>query len=126
MDALLGEGGFKSVWRAHDSVLGRDVALAVYRLDHTQSDARTELLREARALARLGENPRIVTVYDVGEFDGVPYLVTRLMTGGDPLALEPAAQSTASDSSSGRHRQTNRSTAPQCGGNVPVQGLLVG
>ncbi|MGH2583685.1 MAG: serine/threonine-protein kinase, partial [Dehalococcoidia bacterium] len=87
LDARLGEGGFKSVYRAHDVVLRRDVALAVFRLDLTQASARAEVLHEARALARLGDNPRIVTVFDVGEADGIPYLVTRLMTGGDLLAM---------------------------------------
>ncbi len=48
---------------------------------------RSDLLREARALARLSDHPRIVTIFDAGEYRTVPYLVMRLMTGGD-LAAE--------------------------------------
>src|SRR5262245_15970571 len=87
LDAILGDGAFKVVWKAHDTVLDRDVALAIYRVPATDPALRTVLLREARALARRGDHPRIVTVFDAGEAGGVPYLVTRLMRGGDVSAL---------------------------------------
>ena len=87
LDRLLGEGGFKVVWQAHDLLLRRDVALALYRLAADQGAVRAELLREARALARLSDHPRIVTVFDAGEHGGVAYLTMRLMTGGDLAAL---------------------------------------
>ncbi|HWS91076.1 MAG TPA: protein kinase, partial [Mycobacterium sp.] len=38
--------------------------------------------REARAMARLGDHPNIVTVFDVGEEDDQPYIVSELMPGG--------------------------------------------
>ncbi|MBI2762003.1 MAG: serine/threonine protein kinase, partial [Chloroflexi bacterium] len=87
LDAMLGQGGFKTVWRAHDTRLGRDVALAVYRVPARDTDSRVPLQREARALAALGEHPCIVTVHDQGEATGTPYLVMRLMTGGTLAAL---------------------------------------
>src|SRR4029453_13030978 len=43
--------------------------------------------REARAMASVGEHPNIVTVYDVGEESGQPYIVSQYMTGGDLAQL---------------------------------------
>ena len=44
---------------------------------------RSRVMREAQAMGRLGSHPNIVTVFDVGEHEGQPYLVTELMSGGD-------------------------------------------
>src|SRR5881296_2825611 len=87
LDRILGEGGFKTVWQAHDTRLSRDVALATFGVRSSDAHARDELLREARALAALSENPRIVSVYDADEHQGTPHLVMRLMTGGDVASL---------------------------------------
>ena len=43
--------------------------------------------REAQAMGRLGDHPHIVPVYDLGEEDGQPYLVSQLMGGGDVEGL---------------------------------------
>jgi len=76
----LGRGGFGEVWRAHDSVLDRDVAVKLVTLD--DDDLRRRFDREARALARL-DHPNVVAVYDVG--DG--YLVMQLLAGPSLAAL---------------------------------------
>ena len=45
--------------------------------------SRTRITREAQAMGRLGSHPHIVTVFDLGDQEGQPYMVTELMGGGD-------------------------------------------
>src|SRR5262245_10924709 len=77
----LGAGGAGEVWRARDERLGRDVAIKVL-LPHFSIDP--ERLRrfadEARAAGALN-HPNILTVYDVGEHDGIPFLVSECLDG---------------------------------------------
>jgi tRNA A-37 threonylcarbamoyl transferase component Bud32 len=75
----VGQGGMGTVWRARDEVLDRDVAVKEVLIDRWLSDADREVLhqrtkREARATARLN-HPGIVTVHDVIEEDGRPWIV---------------------------------------------------
>src|SRR5207247_9399613 len=53
--------------------------------------ARARVRREAQAMARLGDHPHIVTVHDIGDENGQPYLVSQLMAGGDVAVLLGAA-----------------------------------
>lgn len=77
----VGHGGMGTVYRAHDRVLGRDVALKVLRADLAGREAAVRLEREARILARL-EHPGIVPVHDVGVLaDGRVYYVMKLIRG---------------------------------------------
>ncbi len=46
------------------------------------------MLREAQSMARLGDHPNVVTVHDIGEEDGDPYIVSQYMAGG--AARRPA------------------------------------
>ena len=78
----LGRGAFKEVYLAHDERLDRDVALAIVVAAGASATARARVEREARVTGRLGDHPNVVTVYDTGELDGVPYLVLRAMPGG--------------------------------------------
>jgi serine/threonine-protein kinase len=69
----LGEGGMGVVYSAHDTRLGRAVALKMVR-ESDDDDLRKRLLREARAAARV-EHPHICRMYDIGEDAGHPFLV---------------------------------------------------
>lgn len=77
----LGTGGMGLVVRARDEVLHRDVAIKVLA-DNLAADAgaRERFDREARAAAAI-HDARVVTVHDVGEEDGRPYLVMELVDG---------------------------------------------
>jgi len=79
----IGRGGFGVVWRAHDTLLQRDVAVKEIRFPGVLDDAeraqvRERVLREARAAARLN-HPGAVTVYDVVDVDGQPFIVMELV-----------------------------------------------
>src|SRR5438309_1516596 len=80
---LLGEGGRKRVYLARDTHLEREVALALIKAEGLDAIGRARVLREAQAMGRLGANPNIVAVFDLGEDAGQPYLVSELMEGGD-------------------------------------------
>ena len=80
---FLGEGGKKKVYLAHETTLDREVAFALIKSDGLDETSRTRIQREAQAMGRLGSHPHIVTVFDLGEEQGQPYMVTELMGGGD-------------------------------------------
>lgn len=73
IDATLGEGGMGVVYKAHDTLLDRPVAVKVFSRQ-LATDGAERLLREARSVAQL-DHPHIVTVYDAGEIDGQPFIV---------------------------------------------------
>lgn len=79
----VGQGGMGVVWRARDEMLGRDVAVKEMLLHTALSDAEKDMaynrtLREARSAARLS-HPGVVTIYDVVEDDGRPWIVMELL-----------------------------------------------
>jgi serine/threonine protein kinase len=77
----LGEGGMGAVFRAEDTRLGRLVALKVMHPRLVADEAhRLRFLQEARAAAAV-EHPRVVTIYDVNEDGGVPFLAMQLLQG---------------------------------------------
>jgi serine/threonine-protein kinase len=77
-------GGMGEVWRAHDEVLHRDVAVKYLKREYADDEAfRARFLQEARAAASL-HHPGIATVFDFGESgveDGLPYLVMEYVDG---------------------------------------------
>jgi class 3 adenylate cyclase/tetratricopeptide (TPR) repeat protein len=79
---FLGEGGRKRVYLAHDTALDRDVALAIVKTAGLDERGRMRVRREAQAMARLGDHPHVVTVHDIGEENGEPYIVSQYMAGG--------------------------------------------
>src|SRR5262245_51479090 len=77
----LGAGGMGEVYRAHDSRLGRDVAIKVLPSSSSADPDRLQRFeQEARAAAALN-HPNILALYDIGRSDGGPYLVTELLDG---------------------------------------------
>ncbi|MEE8519461.1 MAG: serine/threonine-protein kinase, partial [Dehalococcoidia bacterium] len=81
--SFLGEGGRKKVYLAHDTRLGRDVAVAMIKTEGLDADGLERVQREAQSMARLGDHPNIVTVFDIGEETGQPYIVSQYMAGGE-------------------------------------------
>jgi serine/threonine protein kinase/Tol biopolymer transport system component len=81
LDRPIGAGGAGEVWRARDERLARDVAIKVL-LPHVSTDADRvrRFIDEARTAGSLNHS-NILTVYDVGEHHGVPYLVTEYLEG---------------------------------------------
>jgi serine/threonine protein kinase len=87
IEEQVGAGGMAVVFRARDEVLGRLTALKV--LSPTlaaDQEFRSRFLRESRAIAAVDE-PHIVPVYAAGEADGVLYIATRFVAGGDLSSL---------------------------------------
>src|SRR5262249_37630040 len=79
--AVLGSGGMGIVFRAEDPQLQRPVALKTVRpYLHGCNAARQRFLREARAAAAL-RHDHVVTIYQVGEDRGVPFLAMELLEG---------------------------------------------
>ena len=81
LGALLGQGGFAAVFRAHDPFLERDVAIKVLDPSLAVDAAREEqFLHEARTIAA-AEHPHIVPLYAAESTGGLLYLVMRLLPG---------------------------------------------
>src|SRR5262250_172128 len=81
IQAPLGAGGMGEVYRARDTRLAREVAvkiLPVYLAGDPERLHRFE--REARAVATLN-HPNILAIYDVGQYESVPFLVSELLEG---------------------------------------------
>ncbi len=81
IEAPLGEGGMGTVYRALDTKLNRSVAIKVLSDLLADAPARRRFQREAQTASSLN-HPHLVTVYDIGEFEGRQYLVTEYVDGG--------------------------------------------
>ncbi len=79
IDAKLGEGGMGVVYKAHDTLLDRPVAIK-FLSPQVVGGGSERVLREARAVAQL-DHPHIVAVYDAGKIDGQPFIVMQLIAG---------------------------------------------
>lgn len=83
----IGEGAMGVVYRARDRTIGRVVALKMLSADlHGEDELRKRFSREVEAIGRLN-HPNIVTVYDMGESDGHPYMAMELLEGKDLRAV---------------------------------------
>jgi len=78
----LGRGAMGTVYRGRDETLERDVAIKVMSVGAADADARMRFTREGRAAARL-QHPNIVTIYELGEHQGNPFMVLELLDGMD-------------------------------------------
>src|SRR3954454_18707762 len=81
LEELIGTGGMSSVFRAHDLLLERKVALKILHEHYTDDDDYVERFRrEARSAAQLS-HPNIVTVIDRGEHEGRQFIVFEYVDG---------------------------------------------
>ncbi|MEK6276708.1 MAG: AAA family ATPase [Actinomycetota bacterium] len=84
---FLGRGGRKDVYLAQDAQVDREVAVALFSTEGLGEALLARARREMQAMEKLGDHPHVVTVFDTGEQDGRPYIVSRYMPGGDVQRL---------------------------------------
>src|SRR4029450_13044749 len=78
----IGRGGMGDIYRATDSMLGREAAIKILADRYAQDTAiRERFTREALAAARLSGEHHTVTIYDVGDHNGRPYIVMEYLSG---------------------------------------------
>jgi serine/threonine-protein kinase len=78
----IARGAMGDIYRATDSTLGRVVAVKLLAEPYVADDsARRRFAREARAAARVSNEPNIVTIYDVGDAGARPYIVMEFIDG---------------------------------------------
>jgi len=88
----LGQGGMGAVYRARDTLLERTVAVKVISATIDQNEElRERFFREARAAGQLSHK-NIITIHDLGEHEGQPYLAMEYLQGQDLLARMAAPQ----------------------------------
>jgi serine/threonine protein kinase/tricorn protease-like protein len=81
IEKLLGAGGMGQVYLAFDEKLRRNVALKILPTEYGKNDERVRRFElEARAISKLN-HPNIVTIYDVGNADGIYYIATEFVEG---------------------------------------------
>ena len=81
IESLLGAGGMGEVYRARDARLNRTVAIKVLpKAFSADADRLQRFTQEARAAAALN-HPNILSIFDIGEADGAPYIVSELLEG---------------------------------------------
>src|SRR5215831_14525856 len=77
----IGAGGMGEVYRAHDSRLNREVAIKLLPPEFADNvDRLRRFEHEAQATSALN-HPNILTVYDIGEYEGSPIIVAELLEG---------------------------------------------
>jgi eukaryotic-like serine/threonine-protein kinase len=93
LEAQLGQGGMGVVYRAHDTLLDRLVAIKLLT-DNSRarqgSQGRARLLHEAKSVARLNHR-NIVSIYDAGDAGGLPYVVMELIEGKSLFEHRPTS-----------------------------------
>ncbi|MFN0087925.1 MAG: protein kinase domain-containing protein [Blastocatellia bacterium] len=81
VDRAIGRGGMGDVYLARDTRLGRPVAVKLLRADYKPTELRVRRFhQEARAVCALN-HPNIVTIYEVGESNGAPFIVSEFIEG---------------------------------------------
>lgn len=99
VQAVVGEGGMGVVYRAHDKLTEKDVALKLIRADRLAGkDAVKRLIREG-VTSRDIRHKNVVAVYDVGEADGQPYMSMEFLGGQSLRAWNRKRMQSSSDCS---------------------------
>jgi eukaryotic-like serine/threonine-protein kinase len=96
--APIGAGGMGEVYRARDSRIGREVAIKVLPAALSSEPERQRRFEQEARAAGVLNHPNVLAVYDVGEHEGAPYIVSELLTGetlrrrigGTPLPVRKA------------------------------------
>ena len=79
--AAIGAGGMGEVWRARDPRLGREVAVKVLPAGLSADAGRRHRFEQEALAAGALNHPNVLSVHDVGEHEGAPYLVFELLDG---------------------------------------------
>jgi serine/threonine protein kinase len=80
VERLLGEGGMGAVYLARDPFIGRKLAIKLMKAGFEGGEAHERFVREARSIGRL-RHPNIVTIFDVGEHEGGPFIAMEFVEG---------------------------------------------
>jgi serine/threonine protein kinase len=105
---LLGAGGMGEVYRVRDPRLGREVAIKVLPSAFSEDAERlSRFEQEARAAAALS-HPNILVVYDIGQYNGAPFIVSELLDG---TTLRTGRWSTPCSSPAGLPPRTTRASS---------------
>lgn len=86
LDRILGEGGMGVVYDAFDTKLERQVALKMVHAHLADREFIDMFIREGQTLAQI-RSPHIIAIYDIGEQQGSPFIVTQFIKGGDMSGL---------------------------------------
>ena len=80
---IIGEGGMGRVYEAIDPIIGRRVAVKTISLSvATDAETRSRFFREAQAAGQLS-HPNLITIHDIGDVEGTPYIVMEYLEGLD-------------------------------------------
>jgi len=79
--SVLGRGGMAAVYRAHDTLLHRDVAIKILYPQYSTDGSLIERFKREAVLAAQLDHPNIVPIYDVGEAAGLVYIAMKLLNG---------------------------------------------
>lgn len=88
LEREIGRGGMGVVFLGWDTLLQREVAVKLLSQDSLGSGGAERFLNEARAVARL-DHPNIVTVYDAGQSEGVPFIIMQYVEGKTLNEVQP-------------------------------------
>src|SRR5947208_11719070 len=77
----IGEGGMGEVYRARDTLLGRDVAIKVLPAAFSENSERLRRFEQEAQAAGALNHPNILSIYHIGTHEGAPYIVSELLEG---------------------------------------------